>query len=80
MVEAGQAQVPVGGGEGGGATEHIIHHKKLGTVEDDPGDVAEEEDNDNADEDSGQIHFATSTLVGLHVGESKMHKYKILPS
>ena len=76
MVEAGQAQVPVGGGEGGWATEHIIHHKKLGTVEDDPGDVAEEEDNDNADEDSGQVYLTTSMLVSLCVSESEL-RYNI---
>ena len=49
MVEARQAQVPVGGGEGGRAPEHLLHHEELGTVEDDPGDVTEEEDHDNAD-------------------------------
>ena len=72
MVEAGQAQVPVGGGEGGWATEHIIHHKKLCTVEDDPGDVAEEENNNNADEDSCQVYLTTSMLVSLCVSESEL--------
>ena len=51
MVEARQTQVPVGGGEGGRAPEHLLHHEELGTVEDDPGDVTEEEDHDNADEE-----------------------------
>ena len=69
MVEARQAQVPVGGGEGGRAPEHLLHHEELGTVEDDPGDVTEEEDHDNADEDGGQVSLTTSTLVCFHVGE-----------
>ena len=71
MVEARQAQVPVGGGEGGRAPEHLLHHEELGTVEDDPGDVAEEEDHDNADEDGGQVNFTTSIFVCFHVGEPK---------
>ena len=70
MVEARQAQVPVGGGEGGRAPEHLLHHEELGTVEDDPGDVAEEKHHDNADKVGGQVRLAISTLVGLHVGES----------
>ena len=75
MVEAGQTQVPVGGGEGGGAPEHLLHHEELHTVEDYSGDVTEEEDHHNADEDCSQICLATSIFVGLHVGESK--KYEI---
>ena len=71
MVEARQTQVPVGGGEGGRAPEHLLHHEELCTVEDDPGDVAEEEDHDNADEDGGQVNLTTPTLVRFHVGEPK---------
>ena len=71
VVEAGQAWVIVGGGEGGRAPEHLIHHEELCTVEDDPGDVTEEEDHDNADKDSGQVHLTISALIWLCVGESK---------
>ena len=71
VVEAGQAQVPGGGGEGVGAPEHLLHHEELGTVEDDPGDVAEQEHHHNADEDRGQVHLTAPTLVCLHMGESK---------
>ena len=70
MVEADQAQVPVGRGEGGRASEHLLHHEELCAVEDDPGDVTKEEDDDNADEDTSQVCIATSALVGLHVDES----------
>ena len=72
MVEAGQAQVPVGGGEGGRAPEHLLDHEELGTVKDDSGDVTEEEDHDDADEDSGQVHLIISILVCFHVAESDM--------
>ena len=50
MVETDQTQVPVGGVEGDRAPEHLLHHEKLCTVEDNPGDVTEEEDDDNADQ------------------------------
>ena len=69
MVEADQAHVPVGGAEGVWTPEHLLHHEELCTVEDDPGDVTEEEDHDNADEDGGQVCFTVSTLVSLHVSE-----------
>ena len=72
MVEAGKTQVPVGGGEGVWAPEHLLHHEELHTVEDYSGDVTEEEDHYNADEDSSQICLATSIFVGLHMGESKI--------
>ena len=72
MVEAGQAQVPVGGGKGGRAPEHLLHHEELGTVEDDPGDVTEEEDHDNADEYCGQVHLAAPIFVCFHVRESEI--------
>ena len=72
MVEAGEPQVPVGGREGVGAPEHLLHHEELHTVEDYSGDVTEEEDHHNADEDSSQICLATTIFVSLHMGESKI--------
>ena len=71
VVEAGQAEVPVGGREGVRAPNHLLHHKEFSTVEDDPGYVAEQEDHHNADEDCGQVHLTASIFVCLHMGESK---------
>ena len=72
MVEAHQTQVPVGRGEGDRASEHLLHHEELCAVEDDPGDVAEEEDHDNADEDCCPVYLTTSILVCFHVRESEV--------
>ena len=79
VVETCQTEVPVGWGVGGGAPKHLLHHEELGTVEDDPGDVTEEEDHDNTDEDSGKVHFTVSSLVCLHVRKSKRISYKSFP-
>ena len=72
VVETDQTQVPVGGVEGVRTPEHLLHHEKLCTVEDHPGDVTEEEDDDNADQHCCQVHLATSTLFCFHVCKPKM--------
>jgi len=69
VVEAGQAQVPIGGGECDRASEHLLYHEEFYTVENDPGDVTEKKDHDNTDEHSGKVHFTASGLVCLGVGE-----------
>ena len=37
--------------------QHIFTHEELVAIEEDPGDVAEDEHKDDADEDESQIDF-----------------------
>ena len=63
MVETGQTHVPCGGSEGVGTVEDVIHHEELGAVEDDPGDVADEEHHHDTDEHSGQVQLSSCCSV-----------------
>ena len=77
VVDTGQAEVPVGRNEGVWAGEDGVQHEQLCTVEDDPGDVADDEHDHNADEDSGQVQLPTdSSISGLVVSVS-VNKPKI---
>ena len=71
MIDAGQTEVPVGRSEGVWTGEECVQHEQLCTVEDDPGDVADDEHDHNADEDSGQVQLPTdSSISGLVVSVS----------
>ena len=71
MVNTGQTEVPVGRSEGVRTGEDCVQHEELGTVEDDPGDVADDEHDHDADQHSGEVQFATDSPVGgLVVGVS----------
>ena len=71
VVDTGQAEVPVGGNECVRTGEDGVQHEQLCTVEDDPGDVADDEHDHNADEDSGQVQLPTdSSISGLVVSVS----------
>ena len=64
MVDTRQTQVPVWRHEVVRALNDLVHQEELCAVEDDPGDVADEEDHDDADEDSGQVQFSIDSPVG----------------
>ena len=64
MVETGQTEVPVGRREGVGTTEDLFEHEELCTVEDNSGNVADDEDHNNTDEDRGQVELPTDRPVG----------------
>ena len=57
MIEAGQTHVPGGGCEVVRTGEDVINHEELGAVEDDPGDVADQEHHHNADQNCGQVQL-----------------------
>ena len=58
---------------------HILHVDEVIEVEKYPGDVTEDEDNDDADEDEGKVdltsHFVDGPLVG--VSESGLNEVRI---
>ena len=71
MVDTGQAVVPAGRSEGVRTGEDGVQHEQLCTVEDDPGDVADDEHDHNADQHSRQVQFAAdSSVSGLVVSIS----------
>ena len=71
MVDTGQAEVPVGRSECVWTGEDCVQHEQLDTVEDDPGDVADDEHDHNADQHSCQVQFsADSSVSGLVVSIS----------
>ena len=77
MIDTREAQVPVWRHEVVRALNDLVHQEELCAVEDDPGDVADEEDHDDADEDSGQVQLPTdSSISGLVVSVS-VNKPKI---
>ena len=39
------------------AFDHVLKHEELVDVEEDPGEVADEEDDDDAEEDGRQVHL-----------------------
>ena len=67
VVETGQTEVPHWGAESFWTAKHLFHHEELNTVEDDTRSVAEEKDDNNADENGGKIHLIVLVLIGLHV-------------
>ena len=64
MIDTRKTQVPVWRHEVVRALNDLVHQEELCAVEDDPGDVADEEDRDDADEDSGQVQFSIDSPVG----------------
>ena len=64
MVNTGQAEVPVGRSEGVWTGQNCVQHEELCTVEDNPGDVADDEHDHDADQHSRQVQFATDSSVG----------------
>ena len=49
----------------------IFCEDKVVTVNEHPGDVAEEEHHDNAHEDEGQVDFALNRISGPNMGKPK---------
>jgi hypothetical protein len=49
---------------------HILHVDEVIEVEEYPGDVTEDEDNDDADEDKGKVHLTSHSVCGFLVGVS----------
>ena len=81
MVNTGQAEVPVWRSEGVRTAEDCVQHEQLGTVEDDPGDVADDEHDHNADQHSREVQFATDSSVGglvVSVSVNKTRKISAL--
>ena len=71
MVDTGQAEVPVGRSECVWTGEDCVQHEQLDTVEDDPGDVADDEHDHNTDQHCCQVQFsADSSVSGLVVSIS----------
>ena len=47
------------------ACDDVLRHEELVDVEHDPGEVAEEEEEDDAEQDGRQVHLARLLLVVL---------------
>ena len=63
MVEACEAEKPCRGSEGRPAFDEVAGHDDLVAVEDDPRDVAAEEDADNTENDESKIDFSLDRLT-----------------
>ena len=64
MIDTRQTQVPVCRHEMVWTLNHLIHKEELCAIEDNSGDVADEEHHDDTDEDSGQIQLSIDSPVG----------------
>ena len=56
---------------------HILHVDKVIEVEKYPGDVTEDEGNDDADEDEGKVDFTSYSVGGSLVGVSEIGRNKV---
>ena len=63
VVHACQTQIPVGRHKSVWTIKHLIHKKELSAVQDDSGDVTDEEHCDDADEDGCKIQLSTDSSV-----------------
>ena len=77
MVDTGQTEVPVGGNECVRTGEDGVQHEQLCTVEDDPGDVADDEHDHNTDQHSCQVQFPADSSVGGLVVSISVNKQEI---
>ena len=55
---------------------HILHVDEVIEVEKYPGDVTEDEDNDDADEDEGKVDLTSHSVGGFLVGVSEIGQNK----
>ena len=95
MHETGQAEEPGWGCEMGTAEDdtdenvddnydipkNVVWHEELCTIDDQPREVTEKKDDDNADEDTSKIHLIMSraVVVGPHMGVS-VQTYPVSPT
>ena len=63
MIDTRQAQVPVWRHEVVRALDDLVHQEELCAVEDNPGDVADEEHRHDTDQNSGQVQFSINSPV-----------------
>ena len=59
---------------------HILHVDEVIEVEKYPGDVTEDEDNDDADEDEGKVDLTSHSVGGSLVGVSEIVRNKVIIS
>ena len=64
MVDTGQTQVPICRHEVVWTLNDLVHQEELRAVQDDPGDVADEEHHDNADKNCRQVQLSINSSVG----------------
>ena len=55
---------------------HVLHVDEVIEVEKYPGDVTEDEDNDDADEDEGKVDLTSYSVGGFLVGVSEIGQNK----
>ena len=71
VIEAGEAEEPVGGCEHWATADEVVGHHDLVTVEDDAGDVTAEEHEHNTDNDHSKVDFSLDGLPAATMGESE---------